>query len=201
MGKTKIEILLLEAPPEADLEAHNAFHDVRVTLSLDIIECHQLYQADECLKPWRWHIRHTHQWFATVYVLEELARRPYAAFAPRAWQLLDLVMGDIEVLDKHGMQPKNREKLLEAHANALQAREELLRGQASSSTGELLMNHMITEEPGSDPIAKLDYNSNAPMRSEPWQFDQSLFDVEHAQLNFDALFWPSNDSPTSQQGN
>lgn len=36
-----------------------------------------------------------------------------------------------------------------------------------------------------------------PIRMDPWQLDSSLFDVQEAQLNFDAFFWPS---PTAVKG-
>jgi len=190
--------MVLESPPKADLAAVNAFHDVKVPLSLDIIECHQLIVKEERLRHYRWNWKNAQQWYATTYVLEEVARRPDAAFVHRVWQVIDLVFADMELLNKHGLKPESRTKLLEAHGEALEAREKLLQSRVAVRTASQ------ESTPNSLPrtMAPLtSINSMASLsqltRPEPWQFDSSLFDVQAAQLNFDAFFWPSSDAVQS----
>lgn len=181
--------MVLEPPPGTDLASVNAFHDVKVPLSLDVIECHQLILKEERLKLYQWNYRNAQQWYATTYVLEEVARRPDAAFAHRVWSVIDLVFGDIELLNKHGLKPQSRTKLLEAHGKALEAREKLLQSRfAARTTGH-------ASKPDHIPTS-MSQAVDAPMvvRTEPWQFDSSLFDVQQAQLNFDAFFWPSSEA-------
>lgn len=135
-------------------------------------------------------------------MLEELTRRPGAEFAARAWLLIDLIFGDMEVLNKHGMQPEDRTKLLQVHGNALRAREDFLRNKMSPATATTTIPHNDESVDGGDllphlPLTAASYAPDALTRTEPWQFDQSLFDVEQAQLNVDALFWPSISPPAN----
>jgi len=190
--------MVLESPPEADLAAVNAFHDVKVPLSLDIIECHQLITKEERLRPYQWNYKNSQQWYATTYVLEEVARRPHAAFAHRVWQVIDLVFADMELLNKHGLKPESRTKLLEAHGKALEARERLLQSRvaARNTSGASTPNSLPRIMPPSTSVNSVAGFSQLT-RPEPWQFDSSLFDVQEAQLNFDAFFWPSNEAVES----
>lgn len=185
-----MEILVIEPPQQTDLAAVDAFHNIKLTLSLDIIECHQLLIADERLKTWHWVYQNAQQWHATIYVLEELARRPDAPCATRAWQLIGVIFSDIELLNKHGMKLEHRTRLLEVHGHALRAREAILKPISSSASATAITEQswgppLVPQQP--IPSADLDSST----KSEPWQFDQSLFDIQEAQLNSNAFFWPS----------
>lgn len=165
---------------------------MKVTLSLDIIECHELVMNESRLHKYRSNYQHIHQWFAIIYVLEEVARRPDAAFAPRVWQVIDTVLIQPDLLNKHGMQVEHRKKLLEAHGQALESRESLLRTRSMTAAPPYVeptntMNDDIATQ--SEQILAVEPSS---MRIDPWGFDQSLFDVQDVQLNFDAFFWPQS---------
>lgn len=104
----------------------DAFHDLKVPLALDIIESHQLIISEPRLQRWQWYWKHSHQWHSTIYVLEEVARRPEASFAGRVWEAINLVLTSPNILDTHGMNIETRTKLLDSHEKALQARERLI---------------------------------------------------------------------------
>ena len=189
---TKTEIALLEPSFTTNCSTSDDFLDVKISLSLDVIECHHLVISEPQLAKYHWAYKNAHQWYATIFVLEEIARHPNASFASRVWRVIDLVFGTPELLNKHGMKPKDRTRLLEAHEKALEARSRLL--QVNSSTG-------ITE-----PVARLGEEQNRGtasagtmaesepifVRLDPWQLNQNLFDVQDAKLNLDAFFWPSS---------
>lgn len=184
--------MLLSCPPGSDITAINSFHDIKVALSLDIIECHQLLLKEKKLRPWRWNYRNTTQWYSMIYVLEETARRPDATFANRVWQVVDEVFGDMDVLNKHGMKSKDRDRMLEVYGRAIEARENFLNRRDAA-----MVSTPAFDIPQGDVDAVTDagvmpgYTASA--RSEPWQIDQSLFDVQEAELTgFDAFFWPSS---------
>lgn len=186
--------MLLSCSPDSDTTAINTFHDIKVALSLDIIECHQLLLREEKMKTWRWNYRNTQQWYSMIYVLEEASRRPDAAFANRVWQVVDEVFADMDVLNKHGMKSKDRDRMLEAYGRAIEARENLLNRRDVAMSVPRLPFEM--PEGGFGNIGSASVMPEYPVttRSEPWQIDQSLFDVQEAELaNFkDAFFWPSS---------
>lgn len=183
--------MILEPPAETDVEAIETFQDIKVSLSLDIIECHELILTESRLEKYRCNYQHLHQWFAIIYVLEEVAKRPDADFASRVWQVIDAVLVQPELLNKHGMKAEDRTKLLEAHGRALEAREMLLRTrssagiQAYSGRGEDYSNSTANA------FAPAITGETSIPRIDPWQLGSSLFDVQDAQLNFNAFFWPS----------
>lgn len=183
--------MILEPPAETDVEAIETFQDIKVSLSLDIIECHELILTESRLEKYRCNYQHLHQWFAIIYVLEEVAKRPDADFASRVWQVIDAVLVQPELLNKHGMKAEDRTRLLEAHGRALEAREMLLRTrssagiQAYSGRGEDYSNSTANA------FAPAITGETSIPRIDPWQLGSSLFDVQDAQLNFNAFFWPS----------
>lgn len=191
LSQTKVQIIMLECPPEVDFTAINTFHDVKVALSLDIIECHQLILKEEKFRMWQWSYRNTQQWYATTYVLEEVGRRPDAAFATRVWQVIDIVFADMNLLNKHGMKAGDRTKLLEAHGKAIEARENLLKCRDATRYPS---NEQAPEGGFNKSVREIGLaNQPIPVRPEPWQIDQSLFDVQEAKLVDleDFFFWPS----------
>lgn len=130
--QTKMEITLLESRYKSGLEPDlNAFHDLKVPLALDIIESHQQIISEPRLQRWQWYWKHSHQWHSTIYVLEEVARRPEASFAGRVWEAINSVLTSPNILDKHGMNIETRTKLLDSHEHALQAREQLMRARTN----------------------------------------------------------------------
>lgn len=147
------------------------------------------------MKPWRWNYQHTQQWYSTIYVLEEVARRPDAAFADRVWRVVDDVFADIDLLNKHGMKCEDRNRLLEVHGRAIEAREKLLSGRDIAENAPNLSFGVPGVEFGAG-VSSADVlpDYSLPARSEPWQIDQSLFDLQEAQLASmeDPFFWPSS---------
>lgn len=133
-----------------------------------------------------------------IYVLEEMARRPDAAFVDRAWKVVEVVFADMDLLNKHGMKPENRTRLLEAHGRAIEARGKVLGwGGVVAPTPDAAPDISAGNESllGDVAASGTGVGSDYPLsgRSEPWQIDQSLFDVQEAQLATmeDAFFWPS----------
>lgn len=193
--------MLLSCSPDSDTTAINAFHDIKVALSLDIIECHQLLLKEEKMKMWRWNYRNTQQWYSMIYVLEEAARRPEAAFANRVWQVTDVVFADMDVLNKHGMKSGDRDRMLEVYGRAIEAKQNLLNRRDVASAAAIGASGSAFGVPegsfggvgGAGVVPGYDVGA-VGARSEPWQIDQSLFDVQEAELaNLgDAFFWPSS---------
>lgn len=150
------------------------------------------------MKMWRWNYRNTQQWYAMIYVLEETARRPDAAFANRVWQVADEVFADMNVLNKHGMKSMDRDRMLEVYGRAIEAKQNLLNRRdvvTAAAIGAPGSTFGISEETfGGVGGADIVPGYTVGARSEPWQIDQSLFDVQEAELaNFeDAIFWPSS---------
>lgn len=131
-----------------------------------------------------------------IYVLEETARRPDAAFTNRVWRVVDDVFGDMDVLNKHGMKSKDRDRMLEVYGRAIEARENLLNSRdATAVMGASGLGFGMPEGHfGAVTSAAGVPGYTVSARSEPWQIDQSLFDVQGAELvGFeDLLFWPSS---------
>lgn len=189
--------MLLEPSIETDVDTINNFQDVKVSLSLDIIECHEFLLSESRLEKYRRNYQHLHQWFAIIYVLEEVAKRPDADFASRVWQVIDTVLVQPELLNKHGMKAEDRTKLLEAHGRALAARESLLQTRTLAGTQAYSERDKSYSTSAAGAFAPATTDEASVMRIDPWQLGSSLFDVQDAQLNFNAFFWPSPSQETS----
>lgn len=173
---TKVEILLLE-PPASGGQILDKFHDIKVALALDIIECHQIIISEHHLERYAWKYKGLHQWYACTYVLEELCRRPYADFAARAWQVIDLVIASSDLQNIDGLKEGDRVRLLEVHASAIAAQVSQQQHDTDAAERGLSVHEA----------------NISTLRSEPWQLDQSLFDLQDVQMNMNVFFPWSHD--------